>query len=153
MSQKCPFAAPITVGRAGCRHAVEVVRRGGSEYDCASAADRAVCVEVFSALKRQGLEAFGVEDDLSSMPHSVLVKIQTGGLDGLRRLLREAPSGGSGAEDARESEPGSADEADIAALIKAAADAYGGVSAIPFEKTASDMLACRLERRGRRRGG
>ena len=31
---KCPFAAPLTKGRFACRHAEEVVRRGGSEYDC-----------------------------------------------------------------------------------------------------------------------
>lgn len=153
MTQKCPFAAPITVGRAACRHALEVVRRGGSEYDCSSAVDHAVCVEVFGALKHHGLDAFGVEDDLTSMPHSVLVKIQTGGLDGLRRLLREAPAGSPVASDVRDGEGESAEEPDIAALIKAAAAVYGGVSAIPFEETASDMLACRLERRGRRRGG
>jgi hypothetical protein len=174
MHAKCPFAAPITVGRARCRHALEVVRRGGSEYDCVSADSHAICVEVFGALKRQGLEAFAVEDDLTSMPHSVSVKIQTGGLDGLRRLLGEvsasgsagvgsagvgsagAGSAGAGSAGAGASQPDEAELAgarDIAGLIAAVTAAYGGVASIPFAATAPDMLNCKLERRGRRRGG
>lgn len=38
------------------------------------------------------MPAFGIEDDLLSMPYSTLVKIQTGGLLGLRRLLTDAPA-------------------------------------------------------------
>lgn len=38
------------------------------------------------------MPVFGVEDDLLSMPHSALVKIQTGGLLGLQRLLTDAPA-------------------------------------------------------------
>jgi hypothetical protein len=43
MTLKCPFAAPITAGLAACRNAQEVVRRGGSEYDCRNEADHSGC--------------------------------------------------------------------------------------------------------------
>jgi hypothetical protein len=138
-TRKCPFAAPITTGRAVCRHATEVVRRGGSEYDCDDAAAHERCSSLFASFKRTGLDAFQVDDDLTQMPHSVLVKIQTGGLTGLRRLLEPA------------TDP-DAPVADVSALAAQAADAYGGVEQVPVAALAQDMRACKLERRSRRRG-
>jgi hypothetical protein len=136
VSTKCPFAAPITVGRASCRLAEEVVRRGGSEYDCRSVPEHARCSALFASLKRYGLEAFGADDDPTATPHSVLVKVQTGGLSGLARLL-----GRSGQEGI----------ADIATLVAEVEARYGGIDQVPYRDLAGDMLDCRLERRGRRR--
>jgi hypothetical protein len=138
-TRRCPFAAPITTGRAACRHATEVVRRGGSEYDCDHAEAHARCGELFAGLKQVGLDAFGVEDDLTQMPHSVLVKIPTGGLLGLRRLVTP------------DADP-DAPVADVADLVPQAGEVHGGVGQIPFASLADDMLNCKLERRGRRRG-
>jgi len=87
MMQRCPFAAAIITERAACRHAEQVVRRGGSEYDCRSQPDQQACQALFERLKAAAFPAFGVEDDLAVMPHSALVKIQAGGLLGLSRLV------------------------------------------------------------------
>ena len=51
MMQKCPFASALITGLASCRHAEQVVRRGGSEYACRSAEDHAACVGLFDRLK------------------------------------------------------------------------------------------------------
>jgi hypothetical protein len=135
MELKCPFAAPITSGRAACVNAHEVVRRGGSEYDCALAPAHAQCSAIHGRLKSVGLAAFDVEDDLTSMPHSVLVKIQGGGLAGLQRLLGEdAPT-----------------IDDVHALVERSLDALGGLDEIPFEQLGDDMTGYKLERRTRRR--
>jgi hypothetical protein len=143
MSLKCPFAAPITAGRAACRNAQEVVRRGGSEYDCRSEADHAACTALFEHLKAAALSAFEVEDDLLSMPHSTLVKIQSGGLLGLARLL----NGGDAQEaDGRE-------VADIADLVARTRGRYGDIGLVPCAELTGDMLGYRLDRRGSRRRG
>ncbi len=139
-TRKCPFAAPITTGRAACCNAREVVRRGGSEFDFEDAEAHARCAAVFAGLKSTGLAGFGVEDDLTQMPHSVLVKIQTGGLVGLRRLLE--PNADAAAP-----------VADVASLAAHGQRIFGGVEHIPFSELADDMLSCKLERRVRRRGG
>lgn len=137
MPMKCPFAAPLTKGQFACSHAEEVVRRGGSEYDCRSASDHPVCTALFERLKAQALPAFGVEDDLTSMPHSVLVKIQSGGLLGLQRLVDEPdPEGRIG---------------DIAGLVERAVERYGTVDEVPAAEVEADMTGFRLERRTRRR--
>jgi len=87
---KCPFSAPLITRQFGCAHAQEVIHRGGAEINCTDAAAHARCELLFQRLKAAALPAFGVEDDLLSMPHSVLVKIQYGGLLGLQRVLRVA---------------------------------------------------------------
>jgi hypothetical protein len=135
MMQKCPFASALITGLALCRHAEQVVRRGGSEYDCRSADDHAACVALFDRFKAAALPAFGVEDDLGSMPHSVLVKVQCGGLRGLARL------GG------QEAEP----IADIAMLRDQSLRGAGGLEGLPVADLVPDMTAFRSERRGRRR--
>ncbi len=86
-THKCPFSAPLVSHHFGCAKAQEVVRRGGAEVDCTDGASCGRCQQLFERLKVAALPAFGVEDDLLSMPHSVLVKIQYGGLLGMQRLL------------------------------------------------------------------
>jgi hypothetical protein len=135
MSSKCPFGAPLTKGLVRCRHAEEVVRRGGSEYDCRSADHHDLCTGLFNRLKAQALPAFGVEDDLTSMPHSVLVKVQSGGLLGLHRLMGGAP-------DQRIE--------DVAALVDAALQHFGALGSIPVGELEGDMTGFKLERRSRR---
>lgn len=87
---KCAFSAPLVTHQFGCSRAQEVVRRGGAEIDCNDATACGRCTQLVERLKAAALPAFGVEDDLLSMPHSVLVKIQHGGLLGLQRLLTGA---------------------------------------------------------------
>ncbi|WP_462321404.1 hypothetical protein [Halochromatium sp.] len=135
MELKCPFASPITSGRARCVHAREVVRRGGSEYDCQEVAAHERCTELHARLKTVALSAFQVQDDLTEMPHSVLVKIQGGGLTGLQRLM--------------DGDPTSID--DVSLLVEQAIAHYGGLGALPVERLASDITGFKLERRTRRR--
>jgi hypothetical protein len=135
---KCPFAAPLIRATAACRHAREVVRRGGSEFDCLCEAEHARCEQVFAGLKECALVASNIEDDPTQMPHSLLVKIQSGGLLGLQRLLGESDTEGR--------------VADVGDLAARASAHFGGADRIPFAALAKDITAFRLERRtGRRR--
>jgi len=89
-SLKCPFSTALVSEKYVCRHADQVVRRGGSEIDCRAEQSYAQCRKVYEELKKVALPAFGVEDDLLSMPHSVLQKVQFGGLQALQQLLAVA---------------------------------------------------------------
>lgn len=135
MMQKCPFASALVTELAACRHAEQVVRRGGSEYDCRSAPDHSVCQDLCDRLKAAALPAFGVDDDLTTMPHSVLVKVQRGGLQGLARL--------TGQEQEKVE--------DIADVRDRALRQYGGPEGLPVTELVETISAFRAERRGRRR--
>ena len=130
---KCPFSAPLITHQFGCRKAVDVTRRGGPDIACTDAAAARRCEALFARLKAAALPAFGVEDDLLSMPHSVLVKIQYGGPLGLQRLL------GAAAADQVE---------DLDRLVAVAETRFGG--AYPVEEVVPDITAFKPRaRRGR----
>lgn len=126
---KCPFSAPLISQQFGCVHAREVIHRGGAEIACTDAQAQARCEPLFQRLKAAALPAFGVEDDLLSMPHSVQVKIQYGGLLGLQRLLPEAAA------------PAPERVENIDALVTGALSRFGGLDAVPCEQVVADIAA------------
>lgn len=125
---RCFFSAPLVSRQFGCTCAKEVVRRGGAEIDCSEAPAHARCEQLFQHMRAAALPAFGVEDDLLSMPHSVQVKIQYGGLLGLQRML-------SGATPAPERVD------DIHALVQQAQARFGGAGAIPCDALVAEITA------------
>jgi hypothetical protein len=136
-THKCPFGAPLVTHQFGCAKAREVVRRGGAEIDCTDADAAKRCEQLFLQLKTAALPAFGVEDDLLSMPHSVLVKIQHGGLLGLQRVL----AGTLVAEER---------VVDVSVLVRDAFVRYGQGDAIPCGECVADITGFKLRaRRGR----
>jgi len=132
---KCPFSAPLITRLFGCSKAQEVVRRGGAEIDCTDSSACARCQVLFAHLKKAALPAFGVEDDLLTMPHSVLLKIQYGGLLGLQR---EFTGGGATADKVE----------NIDRLVSDLVARHG--DAIPVDTVVADMTSFKLRtRRGR----
>ena len=88
---KCPFAALLAAGVGRCPKAVEVVRRGGSEYDCSEAVAWQRCVPLQQHLLTLGLAALGHVDDLGATPKSVYDRVMLGGLCGIAELLPDEP--------------------------------------------------------------
>ena len=160
---KCAFNATLMGDQFGCAHARHVVRRGGPDVACADNAGHERCRRLFDLLKASALPAFGVEDDLLSMPHSTLVKIQFGGLLGIQRLL----GGGGEAADAPTHMPKRASEAsrdtisargprlgpiaetvtDIYALVGRAENRFGGLETVPCKQIHTDMTGYKRRRR------
>lgn len=128
---KCAFSGPLIGGQFGCANAEQVTRRGGPDIACRSEQAHAQCERLFQRMKAAALPAFGAEDDLLSMPHSVLVKIQYGGLLGLQRLL------GAGGAEVR----------NIHALVGQAVQTHGSLEAIPYAALVADMTSFKLKRR------
>ena len=129
---KCAFNSTLLGEQFGCARAKTIVRRGGPDVACTSESAHARCERLFQHLKQAALPAFGVEDDLLSMPHSVVVKIQFGGLLGLQRLVE--PAAGSEVKN-------------IDALLARTLEKYGGLGAVEYPALAADMTAYQLKRR------
>jgi hypothetical protein len=113
------------------------VRRGGAEIACTSDAAHARCQVLFGKLKETARPAFGVADDPLQMPHSVLVKIQYGGLLGLQRIVNPTLQGLPAVED-------------IEGLVRSAAERFSALEDVPYGDFCADMTGCRLPRRRRR---
>lgn len=132
---KCPYSGTLVSELFACTQAKTVVRRGGPEVECISDSGHTRCVSLFQHMKRAALPAFGVEDDLLTMPHSVLIKIQHGGLLGLQRILGEVAGEASTV-------------ADINGLCESAVQRYRDVESIPYPTFVQDMTNYKLRRRG-----
>ncbi|MDZ7750535.1 MAG: hypothetical protein U5S82_02480 [Gammaproteobacteria bacterium] len=133
---KCPFSVVLAAASAHCRHAREVVRRGGVEYDCTVPGAHAVCHELAEHLKARALPALGHEDDLTVTPKSVYERILLGGVQGLG-------AAGDGLDPADAT-------ADIWTTVDAARRRHGAVAAIPDDAFIPAIEACTLRKRRRR---
>ena len=130
----CAFSSTLISGNFACTQAEDVVRRGGPDIACNSDAAHRRCEQLFLMMKQVALPAFGVEDDLLTMPHSVSVKIQFGGLLGLQRFLDNAAIASVKVDD-------------IHALVDRAVENQGSLEAIPCRTFVEDMTSCQLKRR------
>ena len=132
MEQICPFGSTLVTETCHCMHADQVVRRGGAEIVCQNVTAFQRCTEVFQNLKKVALPAFEVEDDLTTMPHSVLQKIQFGGLLGLQQLIMEqAPD----------------TVADVASLLDSLQAKHGTLDNLPYNELVSSITEYKLKRR------
>lgn len=129
---KCFFASPLISGDFACALAHAITRRGGPDIGCDSATASADCGALLERFKATGLAAFGVPDDPTQMPHSVLVKLQYGGLLGLAECLDAA--------DTERIE-------DVCALVARARHKWGSIEAIPAESWTDRMTGFKLKRR------
>jgi hypothetical protein len=132
----CPFSAPLIRNDFGCSNAREIVRRGGAEIACEQQAMHALCTELHTRIRRSALAAMELEDDLLTLPHNVLVKIQYGGVLGLHALTAGGPP-----------ENGRVD--DIAALISNAVQTFQSTGAIPLDVIDETVIAYKTRRRGK----
>ena len=97
------------------------------------------CAGLHQAIKAEALADHDYADDLTQVPHSLLVRIQYGGLLGLQRLLAEGGRTGAGIQD-------------IDGLVEATLAHFGSLSDIPCSAICADIDACKLPgRRGRKR--
>ncbi|MHB8624085.1 MAG: hypothetical protein ACYC9J_10525 [Sulfuricaulis sp.] len=132
---KCAFNQTLVTNQFGCEKGEQVIRRGGPDVVCISAEAHQRCENFFARLKEMALPAFGVTDDLLSMPHSVQMKIQYGGLLGLQRQL------GNCADTTVEVK-------NIYQLIDRAIARHGNIDAIPCQAFVEDITSYKLKRRG-----
>ena len=133
IDSKCPFSAPLVSEQFHCRLANQVVRRGGAEIACRSETACQRCDACFAQLKQPVLAELGLEDDLTSVPHSVLLKIQFAGLLCLQQRL-----GINVVVDQIE---------DIDSLLQQAEAHYGRIEDFPYPEMVPFITAYKLKRR------
>ena len=133
----CPFSAPLIKQDFGCQHAKEIVPRGGAEIACEQADAHLQCSSLHDAIKQSALVAMGHEDDLLTVPHNVLIKIQYGGLLGLQASLDDSEKSNTRIED-------------ITTLVVTAMDTYPDLKNLPFEQVSHSIKTYKTQRRGKK---
>jgi hypothetical protein len=81
-------------------------------------------------LREKSAFALGLADTQHILPHAMVMKIQCGGLDGLKALL----------------DPGAV-APDVRRLVRLAQEAYGELAALPFSAVVQGVAAWKSRRR------
>jgi len=126
----CVFERALLMQSAAC----ELSRRRsvgeGEAVVCGSPLARSACGTLYGLLREKSAFALGVRETGRILPHAAVMKLQCGGLDGLRDALMpecHAP--------------------DVHRLIRLAVERYGSLEALPFSEVVKGVAAFRLRRR------
>jgi 2-methylcitrate dehydratase PrpD len=126
----CVFERALISGCAVCELAA---RRSVGEREtvtCASPLARANCGTLYGLLREKSAFALGIATTRRVLPHAAVMKVQCGGLDGLRRVFDpEAPG------------------ADVQGLMRAALAQHGSLDALPYSAIVQGVAAWQLRRR------
>ncbi len=97
---------------------------------CAQPVARALCAQMAALLRDKSAFALGLTGTQHALPHAMVMKIQCGGLDGLKSLL----DAGAVAPDVRR-------------LVRLAQERYGDLGALPFSEIVQGVAAWQARRR------
>jgi hypothetical protein len=128
--QPCVFERALLARHAACELAVRHQIAERETVACAQAVAHAACAEMSALLREKSAFALGLTATQGILPHSMVMKIQCGGLDGLKALL-----------DADVVTP------DVRRLVGLAKERYGDLEELPFSEIVQGMAAWKPRRR------
>lgn len=131
---KCPFMTPIISKDFACSQGDAVTVRNSPQVHCRDEHALATCQALYAHMKTAGLAAFDMDDDLTTTPHNVYLKIQYGGLLGLQ-------------EDAGISPPPDHQIADVYALVAQVTANGSTLDAIDYQALTRRMTGFKPKRR------
>ncbi|MCX7156211.1 MAG: hypothetical protein NTW45_07190 [Rhodocyclales bacterium] len=126
----CVFERALLARHATCELAVRHQIAERETVACAQATAHATCTEMSTLLREKSAFALGLTGTQGILPHAMVMKIQCGGLDGLKALL-----------DADAAAP------DVRRLVGQAQERYGDLAALPFSEIVQGMAAWKPRRR------
>lgn len=128
----CVFGKALLAQTAAC----ELARRhsvGESEsLVCTSPVARSACGTLYGLLREKSAFALHLKATNRILPHAMVMKIQCGGLEGVRQVV--SPD---------------AHAPDVHRLVRAATERYGSLDALPFSEVVKGVAAFQLRRRKR----
>ena len=127
----CVFERALLVRHAACELAVRHQIAERESVACAQPVARAVCAQMSALLRDKSAFALGLSGPQRILPHAMLMKLQCGGLDGLKALL-----------DADAVAP------DVRRLVRLAQERYGELGELPFSEIVQGVAAWKGRRRG-----
>ncbi len=126
----CVFERALLARHAACELAVRHQIAERESVACAQPVARALCARMEALLREKSAFALGVTGTGRILPHAMVMKIQCGGLDGLKALL----DAGTVAPDVRR-------------LVRLAQERYGDLAALPFSEVVQGVAAWKVRRR------
>lgn len=134
----CPYEKSILTNNCDCSLARRFCIAEREGVHCSSNAAQTQCLQVLELMRRQARFALKATDERAALPHAKAMRVQVGGLRGLRAAM--APN-----------EPVPAHIEDIHAIVEAARERFGKIANLPFQPIIQQIAAYTARRRSRRR--
>ena len=126
----CIFERALLARHAVCDLALSHQIAERESIACTEVAAHAACAQMSELLREKSGFALGLTATRCILPHAMVMKIQCGGLDGLKALLDPA-----------------AVAPDVRRLVRLAQEAYGDLAALPFSEVVQGVAAWKSRRR------
>ena len=126
----CVFERALLARHAVCELAVRHQIAERESISCEQAAAHGACSRMSQLLREKSAFALGLTATRRILPHAMVMKIQCGGLDGLKALLEPAASAPN-----------------VRRLVSLAAERYGDLGALPFSEVVQGVAAWKARRR------
>ena len=134
----CLFEKSILINQCGCSQSERFCIAEREGVHCRSDAGQALCSEALNLLREHARFALRTNEDKAILPHGKAMRIQVGGLRGIRKLL----------------EPDATDPLavpDVVRILEAAQESYGGLDSVPYSEVMPSIAAYQGKTRARRR--
>ncbi|MBK9956691.1 MAG: hypothetical protein IPP18_16805 [Rhodocyclaceae bacterium] len=126
----CVFERALLARRAVCQLASHHALAERESIACTSPVARAECGQLAGLLREKSAFALRLANTRRILPHAMVMKIQCGGLDGLRDVLdAEAPA------------------PDVHRLVLLARETHGELAALPFSEIVKGVAAYQPRKR------
>lgn len=134
----CPYEKTILTNNGACSQAERFCIAEREGVHCRSDAAQAQCLSLLEILREQARFTLKATDNCGALPHGKAMRIQVGGLRGLRAAL--APE-----------QPVPANIDDIYGIIEAARARFGDLERLPFQIIVQQIAAYQGRKRFRQR--
>lgn len=126
----CVFEKALLCQAAACEAAQRLSLAERELIACRAPVVRAACAELLALLRRNSAFALKVKDTQRILPHAMMMKVQCGGLIGLKDLLDPE-----------------AHAPDVMKLVKRAQAEYGALEDLPFSRIVQGVAHWQIRRR------
>lgn len=134
----CAFEKSVLTNECACRCAERFCIAEREGVHCRSEPGQARCLHWLELLREQARFALRTEEDRRILPHGKAIRLQVGGLRGLKQLLGiERPAGAA--------------IDDVDGLLATAEDRFGTLERLPFSEIMREVAAYPIRKRSRRR--
>lgn len=130
--RRCPYEKAVLTGNCACSLAKRFCIAEREGVRCATDEGQARCMDFLERLRAQARFALKTTDGGSALPHAKAMRVQVGGLRGVRAAL---------ADDAAAEQQAPIDDVD--ALLSQAAEHFGGLAELPYQRIVQQIAAYR----------
>jgi len=130
IQRPCPFEKALLANCGACSLSARMNIAEREAVACLDAAAHDACTTLVGLLRRNSVFALYLAQSDAPLTHAQEMKVQCGGLAGLRRVLA-----------------GAGDTEDANRLVQAARQAQGGLAGLPYSEIVQSVAAYRTRRR------